>query len=169
MRRYISVSVLALVAALATTAGLVNAVGAASENGARPPGGNEFGQVNKQVLAWREIKQNINATSSKKWREFGSSVALPAPGPVSVQLSVKLSGDPVDIRLFDSGRLMAPGKISFNPGRRDARSFTFVSSSDAPCRTITVQWRSRTGNSVESNGHSIAAYYSDGPSGVNCQ
>lgn len=114
--------------------------------------------VDQQAYQWGTAP---SSTSNTTWQTVNirggddaqQSLLVFTTGPISATLSVDVKGAPVEFRLFDTSRVMRPGKAEFAPGPGDtSRSFTFVRAGDPSegtgCRNLVLQWRSPSGKKV---------------------
>jgi hypothetical protein len=119
------------------------------------------------------VHHGTTSTTSTSWRRApGLRLNVCAIKEVSATLSVTVTGAPVQFRLLiDAVPAVAPGKVFFNPTRRQRSfSFTFLSGSGtfegSDAHNFTAQWRSPTGRRTTLHGATLNLVYEKGGGGT---
>jgi hypothetical protein len=109
------------------------------------------------------------SSSSRSWRTApGLHLNVCSKKEVSATLSVTVTGAPVQFRLLaDAVPAVAPGRVFFNPTRRQRSfSFTFLTSTGtfegSDGHNFTTQWRSPSGRKATLHGATLNLVFQKG-------
>jgi hypothetical protein len=107
-------------------------------------------KFNREKLVWRQHSAATSRTTFFRLGNF-SRLRVLAKGGMAATVSGNFTGNPVEIRVKDGGKVFKPGRAHFDPAAGTTSfSFSFVApGSRVPaCHSITVEWRSPTGAAV---------------------
>jgi hypothetical protein len=111
-----------------------------------------------------EVRTRATSTGSDKFVPIPGFDAMPIlnRGPVTLTLSLVVSGDPIDVRVRQAGNTVGSGVAHVTPSSgRTSWSFTFVTKgrNEAACRTFRPEWRSPGGGPATIHHGSVVLTY----------
>ena len=133
--------------------------------------------------AYQQRTQDVS-TKSSRWQTFamtgagqgeGSSSApliVVAKGVMTVTVSADITGAPVRVRVLNHRNVLRPSVARFHGSGGDtSRSFSFVAKGSAEyrCHALAVQWRSPSGERVESSRSAVHVTYNGKRDGLGVQ
>lgn len=105
----------------------------------------------------------VATTSSTDFEEipaFALELCRPQSG-ISLDLSMELSGAPVDVRVRARRKVLRPSQVAFDPGAssRQGFSYTFVRDIRRLNGPVAVEWRSTTGAEATMHSGTLRALF----------